>query len=117
MSDQQHADYDHTPTPFLSYQMYDVNADPREVVREPGSPRLYAVHRAGASVSSGSLRVTLEGPMRKRDGGRGQHSRVLVVDLGHQQPDWLTFLIRDARRRLLPLNRPAPTTGREADDA
>lgn len=91
--------------PYLSYSFSfwagADDVDPDEVVRESGSPRLYAIHRASASWTRNGLRVTLEGPMKKRDGGRGQHSRHLVVDLGQQQPDWLTALIRDARARLV----------------
>lgn len=93
---------DRTPLPSLTYSGWasrDWRPDPEGVVSEPGQPRLYSISEITVWMH-GELRVVLHGPMRKRDGTRGAHSRGALVDLGHQQPDWLAFLIRDARRRL-----------------
>ena len=96
------AETDRTPSPVLTYNAWsrDWQPDPMGIVGEPGSPRLFSVDNVTAWLWAEGLRVTVTGPARKRDGGRGQHRRSVVVDLGQQQPDWLAFLVRDVRRRL-----------------
>lgn len=87
------------PTPTLKYRLSGAD-DPSRIVRCDGPP-LFAAFRATASVSHcGALRFYVEGPMRKRDGGRGQHNRSCIVDTSAEQPEWLSALIADAADRL-----------------
>lgn len=99
---EQSTEIDHTPKPALTYHFWlrEWKPDPTGVVGEPGSPRLYAIREAMAWEYDGTLKIALRGPMRKRDGGRGQHERSLFVDLDRDQPEWLTHLIADVHRRL-----------------
>lgn len=96
------AEFDHTPQPVLTYHFWsrDWKPDPTGVIGEPGSPRLYSIREAMAWEFDGALRIALRGPMRKRDGGEGQHERSLFVDLDREQPGWVANLIADVRRRL-----------------
>lgn len=89
------------PTPHLTYHFWgrDTRPPPNGVTPERGAPRLYSINRA-ASMWRGELRVTLQGPMLKRDGTRGRHNRCCPVDLSVVQPGWLQALAADATARL-----------------
>ena len=85
------------PTPSLSYSR----------LREHGSgvrstgPNLDEVNDVRCYLDAdGFLRVTVSGPMRRRDGSRGRQHRSASVVVRAQQPEWLAEIIADARRRL-----------------
>lgn len=98
------------PMPSLRYGYYRGRPDPVGVVPEPGSPRVHSVSEVTVSLWRDGLRVTVLGPLLKRDGTAGRHQRCCMVDLGQPQPHWLAALVADARNRLTP---PGTTTGGE----
>jgi hypothetical protein len=54
----------------------------------------------GRLAAVSSVRIFVNGQLLKKDGTAGTYARSEKVNLNAVQPDWMTELIADARRRL-----------------
>lgn len=88
------------PEPSLEYHFWGRGDCDPDIITDD-SVRLYSVHKVSVSRNhEGVLYAYLSGPMRKRDGERGRHSRCVRVLPHPDQPHWLTALFADAVLRL-----------------
>lgn len=97
-------DHFRTPEPSLTYNYFGDGPSGDGLIGDVAGVRLHRVDKVTVWRKRGesldNLQVFAEGPMQKKDGTRGKHSRCLSVKVGVAQPQWLQRLVSDARPRL-----------------